>query len=157
MANTGKLGYIWKALAWGDGEPVPRVTLPDGSLAEAYAALGYSWDAQLSVWTKDSFKTILQASISVAGSGDNTVVASVSAKQIKVVSYTFGVVTAVNTTWKSGAATTLSGAIPFAANGGIAISSRSNEPLLVTTSGQALVLNLSGAVQVSGHLSYYAE
>lgn len=44
MANTAKLGLIWKAIGWGDGEPVPRVTLPDGTKAEGMAALTYGYD-----------------------------------------------------------------------------------------------------------------
>ena len=52
MANTAPLGYNWKPLGWRDGEAVPRITLPDGTLAEAMAALGYGWDSSGSVWRK---------------------------------------------------------------------------------------------------------
>lgn len=52
MANTTKLGWIWKPLGWGDGEQVPRVTFPDGTLGEAMAALGYGWDANASIFRK---------------------------------------------------------------------------------------------------------
>ena len=44
MSNTEKLGLNWRGKAWGDGEPIPRVTLPDGTLAEAMASLNYAWD-----------------------------------------------------------------------------------------------------------------
>lgn len=52
MANTQRLGSVWKGRAWDDGEPVPRITLPDGTVAEAIGALGYGWDATAGAWIK---------------------------------------------------------------------------------------------------------
>lgn len=52
MANTQPLGTQWKGRAWDDGSPIPRVTLPDGTLGEAMAALGYIWDATDQVFIK---------------------------------------------------------------------------------------------------------
>lgn len=96
---------------------------------------------------------ILRAAINASSSGDNTIVAAQSGKQIRVTSYSLLCASAVNGTWKSGASTSLSGAMPFGANGGIA------QPeiltgCLETAVGDALVLNLSGAVQVSGYINY---
>ena len=56
MANTQKLGTIWKGRAWDDGEPIPRVTLPDGTMAEAMASLGYGWDTASSAFVKLTVK-----------------------------------------------------------------------------------------------------
>jgi hypothetical protein len=44
VPNTASLGMNFRGTAWRDGEPVVRVALPDGSLAEAMAAIGYMWD-----------------------------------------------------------------------------------------------------------------
>lgn len=93
------------------------------------------------------------ASIDVATAGDNTLVAAVTGKQLRVLSYALVAGGAVAVRWKSGAATNLSGAMSFAANGGVA-PAWSPVGLLQTVAGDALVLNLSAAVQVSGHLVY---
>lgn len=102
---------------------------------------------------------LLFAAINVSASGDNTIVAADATRRIKVVSYAFVCSSTVNVTWKSGAGTNLSGAMAFIANTGIApgTSSPSQGPILQTAVNQALVLNLSGAVQVSGHMSYFLE
>lgn len=100
------------------------------------------------------------AIIDTASSGDNTIVSAVSNKRIKVLSYFIVTGGAVDCRWKSGSSTNLSGAMPFVANTGIASGEgdkQSDSPLLYTAIGEALVLNLSDAVQVSGHVSYYLE
>lgn len=99
------------------------------------------------------------AAISVSASGDNTVVAASGNRRIRVKNYTIIAAGSVSVTWKSGASTSISGAMPLAANGGAAPSAGSanaNGPdgVLETNGGDALVLNLSGAVGVYGHLSY---
>lgn len=92
------------------------------------------------------------ASIDTATSGDNTIVAAVTTKKIRVLSVSLVCSAAVAVRWKSAAATNVSGAMSFAANGGY--SAESQFGLLETTAGEALVLNLSVAQQVSGHVSY---
>ncbi len=168
MANTSKLGFNWRGLAWGDGEPITRLTLPDGTIAESQVALLYAWNGSAFVRVSAdasnnlnvnmagaSAPTILYASIDTAVSGDNTIVSAVAAKTIVVVSYMLGVSAAVSVRWKSGAATNLSGAVAYAANGGAAMANPPSAPLFATGVNTALVLNLSGATQTSGHLSYY--
>lgn len=98
--------------------------------------------------------TILYASIDCSSSGDNTIVGADATHKITVVSYLLVVTSAVSVRWKSGAGTNKSGAVPIAANGGVAIAGSAQSPLLETAVNAALVLNLSGATQVSGHLSY---
>lgn len=49
MANTTQNGYalnVWKAIEWAHlpGSRVPTVVLPDGTVAEAMASIGYAWD-----------------------------------------------------------------------------------------------------------------
>jgi hypothetical protein len=105
-------------------------------------------------------QTLLFAAIDVAGSGDNTIVAANATKKIKVLSYSIVVDAAVTGRWKSGAATNLSGAMSFAANGGIS-EGGGNAPgaqwLFETAVNQALVLNLGGAVGARGRVTYFLE
>lgn len=93
------------------------------------------------------------AKIDAASSGDNTLVAAVASKKIKVLSLVFQAGGTVNVTFKSGAGTALSGPLPQVANSGL---SSGFDPTghLETAAGAALVMNLSAAVQVSGWLKY---
>jgi hypothetical protein len=105
-------------------------------------------------------QTILLAPISIAASGDNTVIAADATKKIKVLSYVLVSTGTVNATWKSGAAVNLSGSIPLVADTGVAVGG-GNAPgthwELETVAAQALVINLTGNVGVGGHLSYFIE
>lgn len=99
------------------------------------------------------------AAISASASGDNTIVAASTGQKIVLVSYVVIAAGDVSITWKSGAATNLSGAMALAANGGAAPGAGPLAPsgvagMMETESGQALVLNLSAAVSVGGHLAY---
>ena len=104
--------------------------------------------------------TLLFASISVAGAGDNTIVAADATRKIKVLSYGLVADAAVTAQWKSGAGTNLSGAMSLAVNGGIA-EGGGNSPaqhwLFETAVNQALVLSLGGAVGVRGRMTYFLE
>ncbi len=102
-------------------------------------------------------KDLKFAAITAAALGDNTAVAAVAGKRIKVSSYVLIASGAVSVKWKSGAATDLSGAMAFAANGGLAPPAEPSAHVMQTAQGQALVLNLSAAVSVGGHLSYFLE
>lgn len=91
--------------------------------------------------------------------GDNTVVAAVAGKKIRVVGYTTASAGTVTVTWKSGAATSISGPMPMVAAGdsiGIGSSGTymAEYGVMETGVSQALVLNLSAAVAVGGHLVY---
>lgn len=92
------------------------------------------------------------AIISDAASGSNEVVAAVTGKKIRVLAYTLITDDAVTATWRS-AANAISGAMEFAANGG---ASPAFCPVghFETVAGEALNINLSGAVGVRGHLTY---
>lgn len=91
-------------------------------------------------------------SVSVANSGDNTLVAADAAKKIRVLQYVYVVSGAVTVTWKR-ASTAMSGAMAIAANGGVGCTF-CPVGLFETAANEALIMNLSGAVQVSGHLVY---
>lgn len=101
-------------------------------------------------------KTLLFASIDTATSGDNTLVAADASNKIKLVSYVLVASGAVSVRWKAGT-TNKSGAMALAANGGISAVGQPSAHLLETAVNEALILNLSAAVQVSGHISYFKE
>lgn len=93
------------------------------------------------------------AAVAASSSGDNTIVAAVTSKKIRVLSYTLMANAAVNAKWQSSVAGDKSGLLYLAANGGV---SSGFCPLghFETVAGEALELNLSGAVAVGGHITY---
>lgn len=103
------------------------------------------------------------AKIEATSSGDNVIAvgADFPDKRIRVLSYT--VLTDVDVTikWVSNA-TDISGPMPIAAKGGMTCTSNYLAPggpmALMTTLevGDDLILNLSGAANVGGFITYYA-
>lgn len=94
------------------------------------------------------------AIIDAATSGDNTLVAAVTSKKIRVLSLVMVASGAVNVRFESGASgTALSGQMNLAANGGFTLPFN---PLgwFETASGTLLNLELSGATSVDGMLTY---
>lgn len=91
------------------------------------------------------------AVISFSGSGDNTVVAGVAGKTIRILKLVFNVAATTNITLKHGA-TAWTGAMPFVANMGF-VEDAETDPF-ITASGEAFVINSSVAVQVSGYVKY---
>lgn len=103
---------------------------------------------------------IARAAISAAGNGNNTLVAAVAGKKIKVLGLILVAAGAVNVRLESGAGgTALTGIITLAA-----ASDRFVLPIsppdthwVETAAGALLNLELSGAVQVSGCIVYAVE
>jgi len=93
------------------------------------------------------------AAISASASGDNTLVASVVGKKIRVVKYTIVSGGTVSAKFKSGAGADLSGPMPLVANSGVG-GGYCPVGHFETASGAALVLNLSAGVSVAGHATY---
>jgi hypothetical protein len=99
---------------------------------------------------------IKTAVISATSDGDNTVVAAVSGKKIRVVGYVLNVNAAGTVQWKSGASTALSGAMELVDGGGV------SAPMVTgpgrfwfqTASGEALVLATAAGVDGLGHVAY---
>ena len=94
------------------------------------------------------------AIIDVATSGDNTLVAAVASRKIRVLSLWMVASAAVTVRFESGAAgTALSGQAQLAANGGFVLP---YNPLgwFESASGVLLNLELSGAISVDGGLTY---
>lgn len=97
--------------------------------------------------------TPFKVPIAVSSSGDNLIVAGTAGKQILVLKYTILCAGAVAVTWKSSAAGAISGAMSFAANGGIC-EPESESGIMQTAVGEGLVLNLGASVSVGGYLTY---
>lgn len=94
------------------------------------------------------------AAISGATSGNNTVVAAVSGKKIRVLSYVLNSVTAVAVRFESDAdGTALTGVMSLGATSVLA-SGFNPFGHFETVAGELLNMELGGAVQVSGHLTY---
>lgn len=94
------------------------------------------------------------AKIVASSSGATTIVALVATKKIRVLAYKVIANAAVNVKWQSHVTPTdLTGLSYFAANCGEVLP---YNPLgwFETISGEALDINLSGAVAVGGHLTY---
>ena len=94
------------------------------------------------------------AAISAVGVGDNEVVAAVAAKKIRVVGFFLVAVTAVTVAFESSAGgDALTGDMSLGAPGVLA---PGYNPLggVETVAGENLNLELGGAVQVSGAVSY---
>lgn len=104
---------------------------------------------------------ILRASVSAASSGDNTLVAAVTGKKIKVLSLVLVAASAVTVALESGASgTALTGDMSLVANGDLKVVFPLAEVgyhWVETAAGALLNLELGGAVQVSGMLVYYTE
>ena len=94
-----------------------------------------------------------RAAISASSSGDNTIVAADSGKAYRVLSYVLVASGAVAAKWKDGASTDVSGAMSLAANS-VVPAPHSPSGHVATSKGNALILNLSGATAVNGHLTY---
>lgn len=99
--------------------------------------------------------TVKFAAIAVSGSGNNTLVAAVTGKKIRVLQYTLMAAGAVNAKFQSGAGgTDLTGLKYFAAAGAGISAAFTPTGLFETAAGALLNLNLSGAVAVGGELVY---
>lgn len=95
------------------------------------------------------------AAIAASASGDNTIVAAIAGKRIAVYGYVLVAAGAVTARFESGAGgTALTGQMSFAANGGVSCPLSSGKAWFITTTSQALNLELSSAVSVAGHITY---
>ena len=94
------------------------------------------------------------AAISASSSGNNTVVAAVTGRKIRVVALAMMAAAAVNAKFQDGASgTDLTGLFYPAANGGFVLPFNP-QGWFETTAATLLNINLSGAVAVGGCLLY---
>ena len=100
-------------------------------------------------------RTIITAAISIATAADHTIIAAVTGKKIIITSLFFTVGGDVNVTLKDGA-TAISGAMDFGGTSeprGMVVNFA--DIAIALGSGNAFVITLSAAVQVSGTVVYY--
>jgi hypothetical protein len=102
----------------------------------------------------ESLSVYKRAAIDAATSGDNTLVAAVSGKKLRVLSCFLLAAAAVNVRFESGASgTARTGQMNLAANGGFVLP-HNPAGWFETVAGELLNLELSGAVSVDGCLIY---
>lgn len=101
----------------------------------------------------EALGAIVHAPINVAASGDTTIVAAVGEKTIRVLSIALVAAGSVVATFKS-SETAITGPLPLATGQPLAIAT--GWGCFQTAPGEALALNLSGSVQVSGWIAYQA-
>ena len=96
-------------------------------------------------------------SISTAASGDTTILAGVAGHNYRVINYVIVSGGTTNITFKSGAAA-VTGAMPLVANSGVSAASTRDAPLWESVAlGDALVINNSAAIQISGHITFFDQ
>ena len=102
--------------------------------------------------------TVLYASINAVAAGANIIVTGVATKKIKVLGYfLLNAAGTTNTvTWQDNSATpvTFTGGMPFIANQGLSEATTPYGLFSTTVAGNALMLNLSAATAMVGHIAY---
>ena len=103
-----------------------------------------------------AFSDVQYASVNAApGLGvDATIVAAVAGKRIRVLNYCITTSGAGIVTIKSGAATTIAVSDQSSAGKPVPINSSGFNGLFETARGEALVMNPSTAITITGHLAY---
>ena len=103
-------------------------------------------------------KPLLFASVRATSNGDNTVVSADTTRKIKVCSYVIVADGIVSAKWKDSTGSDLTGAMALITSSGVsAIGGTTDSWLFETSINANLILNLSGAVGISGHISYFLE
>lgn len=97
--------------------------------------------------------TMSRAAINISSSGDNTIVAAVGGQTVRIHKLFLIASGAVNLKFKDGASTDLTPALPLQAYGAMTLDF-DQEPWFITAAGNALIINLSAAVQVSGRVYF---
>lgn len=139
--------------ATADGKLKVETALASGETIELAAGTEVIGKVQVA----GTSRTVLRAAITFATAATHSIVALVAGKKIKIVNIMLTVAGETNLTFKSGT-TAMSGAMDF---GG------TDEPRgmvhhfgdfpLETTAGEAFQITSSGAVQVSGYVTYFTE
>ena len=95
-----------------------------------------------------------QLKIDAASSGDNTIIPAVANTKIRVFRMWFTVRAPVDVVAKDGDSTALTGPLPLSDTTYGLFLKFSEEPWFTTSTGNALILNLSAAIQCSGSVYY---
>ncbi len=151
VVTTANLAVAGSAVA--AGNPIPVTTV--GALPAGTNTIG-AVIAQLAtgvLYSGTSALTPKYASISASAAGDNSLVAAVAGKKIRILKYTIVASAGTAAKFRSSSGTDLTGPMPLGANSGIG-GAFCPVGLFESVAGEGLVLNLSAAVPVSGHLTY---
>jgi hypothetical protein len=149
--NTGAVVLAAGTANIGDVDVLTLPAIPAGTNLIGQTASGLQTNRLLDGTTALTPK---YASISTASSGNTTAVAAVTSKKIRVLSYRFQSDGDVSVKFRSATAGDITGAMATGAKGGGGGASFSPVGHFETVAGEALQINLSAAVQVSGHLVY---
>lgn len=125
--------------------PLPAGTNTIGRVI-APAATGVIYDGPAALTPKF-------AAISAASTGDNTLVAAVPGKRLRVLKYTVVASGAVGVKFRSGTGTDLTGSMSLGAGSGVG-GAYCPAGHFETAPGEALALGLTAGVGVAGHLTY---
>jgi uncharacterized protein YaiI (UPF0178 family) len=149
-AEIGKLAAGTANIGDVDVLTVPALVTGSAKIGSTLSSGTHLWDNLAGAPGEAEVKF---AVVDVASAADNQIVALVSSKSIRVLSYVLVASGGANTlTWKSATAGNISGGMGVADTGGI--SANSETGLFATTAGEALELTLSAATSVDGHISY---
>lgn len=158
-ANTLDLGDSTNPLRV---DPTGATTQPVSGTVTANQ--GGTWTVQpgntanTTAWLTAHGKTIKSAVISAALLGDNTIISAVSGKRLKIVAFHLQAVSNGQTvTFKDGASTDLSGALPLNAREYITIAVPCPSFLLGTTAGNAFIISLGAATSIVGFVTYFDD
>jgi len=128
-----------------------------GATPQGFVTLEGTLDGALKVAPMGTGQAVLKAKIDFATAATHEIIAAVTDKKIKIANIMLTVAGETNLTFKS-AATAISGALDF---GGTdeprgMVHSLGDYPLCTET-GEAFQITSSGAVQVSGYITYFTE
>lgn len=96
---------------------------------------------------------LLSAIIDTATSGDNTIIAAVTGRKFAIFQMWLWINGTVTITLKNGAGANLIGPMACVAQNNPQWP-HGDDPWFITSAGNAFIINLSGAVQVSGRVYY---
>lgn len=102
------------------------------------------------------FNPLYSAVIDIDDSGNNTVISATTGRSIKVHKMFFIAESGVTITMYDGSSTALSGPMKFVGSQGMVLDI-DEDAWFTTTAGNAFVMNLDIAVQVSGTIYYTLE
>jgi hypothetical protein len=105
----------------------------------------------------DLRRTFKIDTISDGVSGQNTLIAAVTGKRLKVYALVLISEGTVGVEFRDGASTALTGRMNFQAREGLTIAVAPPAFLLQTTAGNAFTMNLDAAVQIDGWFAYWDD
>lgn len=150
-AGGNVIGAVTQSGTW---NVTVNTALPAGANSIGTVVLGAGTaDAGKVRFSVPTTSALTSASINASASGDNTLVAAVAAQTVRVFKLFLVANGAVNIKFKDGAATDLTAVMNLNIGGSITID-LDGEPWFLTSAGNAFVLNLSAAVQVSGRIYF---